>query len=295
MSEDDGPERRLRLGFASFEDIREALDMLLDIQPGYEEVLFWSAVRHDHIEIVRYLIGLGWNIETRWKGLTMLHTAILYGRTELVKYLMDEGADSLAKTQERSLTTLHLLMLERRPPETDVEIFDLIASRVEVDARENVNQLTAFHLAVRNQKPDMVQRLLLCGASPYVPLTEKIDLISQGRNGYLADVPGRPRIFTDAFTILGEVLVQQIQDEFYPQGYVADLLVVFLGWLPLPITERSLVIDAGNGMTLLHLLALTDAPDADPRPTIEDWYGNFSQTKVISLFYLKCCWEVAFA
>lgn len=52
VSEDDGPERRLRPGFGNFDCVRDALNLLLDLQPGYEEVLLWSAVRHDHIDIV---------------------------------------------------------------------------------------------------------------------------------------------------------------------------------------------------------------------------------------------------
>jgi hypothetical protein len=56
VSEDDGHERRLRLGFKDTDKILDALRLLLDLQPGYEDNLLWSAVRHDHMDIVKYLL-----------------------------------------------------------------------------------------------------------------------------------------------------------------------------------------------------------------------------------------------
>ena len=143
VSEDDRPGRRLRPGFGDFESVREALDLCLELQPGYEKVLMWSAVRHDHIDIVKYLLeDLEWSVESRWRGLTSLQTAILYGRTRLVQYLLAGGADKTAKTTSRQLTCLHLLMLLPRHPQVDQDIFDGISMRNIEDARETIEGLT---------------------------------------------------------------------------------------------------------------------------------------------------------
>jgi len=258
VSEDDGPERRLRLGFGDFSSIREALDLCLELQPGYEEVLMWSAIRHDHVDIVNYLLeDLEWSVESRWRGLTSLHTATLYGRTELVQYLLARGADATAKTTRRQLTCLHLLMLLPRHPQVDQDIFKSISMRdIEVNAREKIDGLTAFHLAVRNQKLPIVRQLLDIGADPLIPVADQLPLLSQGKGGYLERTPDRPQIFTDSLTILGEVILQYNQDNFYDMPYVADLLFLLLDRLPAPLSEENLTVDKGISLTLLHVLSI---------------------------------------
>lgn len=129
LSEDDGPERRLRPGFETFEKIQNALVLLLDLQPGFEDVVLWSAVRHDHIDVVKYLVGdLGWDVDTRWKGLTMLHTAVLYGRSEIVRFLLEQDANAIALTETRHLTCFHLLMLVPRDPRADLDILSSLSN-----------------------------------------------------------------------------------------------------------------------------------------------------------------------
>jgi ankyrin repeat protein len=66
-------------------------------------------------------------------------------------------------------------------------------------------------------------------------------------------------------------LIQYVQDKFYYSSYIADLVVLFLEFTPTPILASDLVVDPGNGMTLLHLLALAVDPD-EPEPEPEDSY-----------------------
>jgi hypothetical protein len=61
VSEDDTPELRLRLGFEDEKTVIAALDSLLDLQPGYEDEVLWSVVRHCHLGIARHLL-----CEKRW-------------------------------------------------------------------------------------------------------------------------------------------------------------------------------------------------------------------------------------
>lgn len=276
VSEDDGPERRLRPGFEDTNKVLDALRLLLDLQPGFEDVLLWSAVRHDHVDIVKYLLDdLGWDVECKWKGLTCLHTAVLYGRLEMVQYLLEFGADVTAVTETRGLTCLHLLMLYPRDPKTDQDILKSIASTsIDVNAKEKVDGLTALHIAVRNQKLQAVQELLRMGADPSIPVTDQLHILSQGKFGFLEKVPERLPIFTNNLTILGEVIIQYIQDSFYSHSYVADLLVLLVDFTTRgrPFTANDLIIDKGNGISLLHLLAITPFPESPPRIHWKQWH-----------------------
>ncbi|PVH90008.1 ankyrin, partial [Cadophora sp. DSE1049] len=216
-------------GFGKFDDIREALDLCLELQPGHEEVLMWSAVRHGHVDIVK---------------------------TDLVQSLLARGADATEKTASRQLTCLHLLMLLPRHPSVDQDIFKSISGYgIEINAREKIDGLTAFHFAVRNQKLPMVRQLLEMGADPLIPVPDQLSLLSQGKGGYLERTPDRPQFFTENLTILGEVLLQYNQDNFYDMPYIADLLFLLLDRLPAPLSEESLVIDKGVSLTLLHILS----------------------------------------
>ena len=286
VSEDDGPERRLRPGFELFDSIKDALVLLIDLQPGFEDILLWSAVRHDHLDIVKYLIDdLEWNVETRSKGLTMLHSAILYGRKEIARYLLERDADPLATTDRRHLNCLHLLVLNPRDTDTDIYIYNLLSGKgIDPNAKEQVDGLTALHIAVRNQKTEMIRRLLQDGADLFIPVIDKLPLLSQGRNGYLSEKTDRPLVFTKYLTIIGEVVIQHIQENFYPQSYVADLLVIYLNWVNSHCNKASkedLLVDAGNGISIIHLLALTDPPDGPPRPWKSDWFRSLGSDQPV--------------
>lgn len=281
ISEDDGPERRLRPGFEDPEKTIDAVRLLLDLQPGYEDVLLWSAVRHDHLDVVRFLLeDLGWSIETRWKGLTLLHTAVLYGRLEIVRYLIDERADAIAVTENRHLTCIHLIMLYPRDPDTDQDLLGALSScEIDLNAKETIDGLTALHVAVRNRKFPVTKELIRLGSDICIPVTDQLQLLSSGRNGYLKSVAGRPMIFSDNLIILGEAIVQYLQDDYYTTDYVADLLVLFLDANPGKLSTADLIIDKGNEMTLLHLLATAREPDLAGKVIDRDYFQQRDKPK----------------
>ena len=190
LSEDDGPHRRLRPGFADFEDVKKALILLLRLQPGFEVHVLWSVVRHDHFQILQYLIlELGGDVETRYIGLTMLQNAILYGRIEIAAFLLARGADPNTCTFSRGLTCLHLIMLVKQDEKTDVELFELLGNAsIPVDAQENAKGLTALHMAIRNQRTHMATRLLDMGANVTAAVTDQLHILSQGRSGWLESI-----------------------------------------------------------------------------------------------------------
>lgn len=270
LSEDDGPHRRLRPGFADFEDVKKALILLLRLQPGFEVHVLWSVVRHDHFQILQYLIlELRRDVETRYIGLTMLQNAILYGRIEIAAFLLARGADPNTCTFSRGLTCLHLIMLVKQDEKTDVELFELLGNAsIPVDAQENAKGLTALHMAIRNQRTHMATRLLDMGANVTTAVTDQLHILSQGQSGWLESIATRPVVFGKSLTILGKVLTQFIQDGFYSIEYVTDL-ICFLFYTRKPPRQ-----DRDNKLTIMHLLAMADAPDDRSRVDPLDWYND---------------------
>lgn len=261
ISEDDTAERRLRLGFGDARAVIAALDLLLTLQPGYEDQVLWSAVRHNHLSLVQYLVlGKGWDLETRWKGLTMLQTAILYGHVDIVLFLLDQGADATLITAKRNLTCLHLLAMVPRDAEIDGLIMGMLGptGRATINATETRDGLTSLHMAVRNKKLHLVRALLKLGADPLTPVSDQVDLLSEGRSGSLKESDQLPQI-ADEVTILAEVLLQCNQDEFYPLGYAEQLLHLFLS----DCDKRHLYADTAQTVSILHVMAMLPFPNPD--------------------------------
>ncbi|KAF4637985.1 hypothetical protein G7Y89_g86 [Cudoniella acicularis] len=266
VSEDDGPERRLRFGFENDGKVMGALKLLLNLQPGYDNLVLWSAVRHGHLYITRYLIETaGWSVNSRWKGMTYLHTAVLYGRVDFVEYLLSQGADGASRTTRRGLTCLHILALVPRDPKTDHQILQwLLRLGIDVNVKEKVDSLTAFHLAVRNKKLQMAKQLLQVGADPLIQVSDQLHILNGGKGGYLKTDLGQPKLFHERVSILGEVVIQYIQDGFYDKDYVVSLLDAFFEWKQGNVSSEDIVIDRENGISLLHLLAVTGHSKLEP-------------------------------
>ncbi|KAF8852133.1 ankyrin, partial [Acephala macrosclerotiorum] len=254
-------------GFESFDRVRDALNILLKFQPGHEDEVLWSAVRHDHKLLVKI---------------------------EIIEYLLSRGADPKVRTERRGLTCLHLLMLVVRDLKTDRRIWELISGRgIEVDAKETVDGLTAFHLAVRNQKLDFVRALLDMGADSEIPVADQLNILSQGKTGFLEYTPNPPLAFSSQLTIIGEVVIQYIQDNFYHPDYVANLLFLLLDRKPQPLSLSDL-IDPPNKTTLLHLFAVLDEGPQPPRKRHEAIKGppvdpiHTATASLLQLTLLRC-------
>ncbi|KAJ5819503.1 hypothetical protein N7474_005094 [Penicillium riverlandense] len=279
VSEDDTPHRRLRLGFGDMHQIIKALDLLLTLQPGYEDAVLWSSIRHGHLAITRHLIeGKGWDIETCYLGLSCLHSAILYGHKEVVSFLLERGASPTAVTDCRRLTVLHLLGLVPRDKESDMDILELLLdSNIPIDATESCNGLTALHISVRNRKLHMVQALLDRGANPLIPVTDQIGLLSEGRSGLFKDCGPKQHKIVEDTTILGEVLLQCNQDAYYSLQYAEKLLRILLAHAA--TTQPSLLyIDRAKTFTILHIIALL--PFAHPNRVFRFVLRRFPETSI---------------
>lgn len=258
VSEDDTAERRLRRGFGDMGQIIAALELLLQLQPGYEERLLWSVVRHNHVALAQFLITQRrWAVGSRYKGLSCLHTAVLYGHRDMVSFLLSQGADAEALTSRRGLNCFHLLSLVPRDKQTDLDILDMIlsapGSNINANGRESFDNLTPLHLAVRNRKLHLVKALLDLNADPLIPVTDQIGLLSTGRSGIFKSSPGEP-IVKDT-TILGEVLLQCNQDAFYSLKYAEKLLRLIL-FHRSATSPLQLYLDSARSITILHILAI---------------------------------------
>jgi ankyrin repeat protein len=266
VSEDDTPHRRLRLGFSSPAAVIAALDVLLNLHPGYEDVVLWSVVRHGHLDLAEHLIRhKHWSLELRWSGLTPLQTAVLYGHKYLVEFLLLQGADPKAVTLKRELTCLHLLMLVPRDHQTDLDIMEsLLPYSIDINAAERCDELTALHIGVRNKKLHLVSVLLAHGANPDIPVRDQLELLAEGRSGLLKNSTSRPTQLVKDVTIIGEVLLQCNQDNVYPLDYVEKLLKLFLstdtdkGFLP----TSQIYVDSEKTTSILHLMALITLPNS---------------------------------
>jgi ankyrin repeat protein len=263
VSEDDTPERLLRLGFGDEKTVIAAMDLLLNLQPGYEDQVLWSLVRHNHLALLQHLLcDKGWDLETRWMGLTMLHTAILYGHVDIVSFLLSQGASATLVTSERKLTCFHLLAMVPRDQETDNLIINMLIpiAHENINATETRDGVTSLHLAVRNKKLHLIRVLLRLGADPLITVRDQVNLLAEGRSGILKESNNRMQKLTDDVTILGEVLLQCNQDKFYPLEYAEQLLYLFLA--NENCDQRHLYVDTARTMTIFHVMAMLPFPNA---------------------------------
>ena len=254
LDEDDGPQRRVRKGFSDPRRIIEALDLLLILQPGVEIEVFSAIVRHDHIILAEHVLKTRkWSTEMRWKGMTTIHLAVLHGRSDICSLLLRQGADPKEVTERRRLTCLHLLALMPRHPQVDDAILQILPGEtIDADAREAVDGLTAFQIAIRNGKAHLIDPLMLAGADILLPLYDRLGTLAEGRYGCLKDVITRPQTLVKDVHILAEVLWQFHQDSAYSLEFVVLLLQKCLAAFP---DDRVLYVDSRRTISILHIVA----------------------------------------
>ena len=254
LDEDDSPQRRVRMGFSKPTSIIMALDLLLDLQPGSEVEAFSAIVRHDHVTLAEHILRTKkWSTETRWKGMTAIHLAVLHGRPDMCSLLLKHCADPIQVTEQRRLTCLHLVALMPRHPDIDGAILQMLPIDViNVNACETVDGLTALHMAVRNQKSHLIDPLLSLGANILLPLYDRIETLAEGRYGCLKDVASRPKTMVKDIHILAEVIWQFHQDSAYSLDFVELLLEKCLA---VSSDDRILYVDTGKTITILHVVA----------------------------------------
>jgi len=87
----------------NLDDVVKLIESGIDINTKYdqfEETLFHYASRHGHIDIVKYLISNGADVNATDQYLnTPLHDAARSGNIQIIKLLLDSGADKCAVKQ----------------------------------------------------------------------------------------------------------------------------------------------------------------------------------------------------
>ncbi|KIW94565.1 uncharacterized protein Z519_04541 [Cladophialophora bantiana CBS 173.52] len=254
LVENDGSDRRSRRGFDDPTEAIFAFESLLKLQPGYEGEALAAIVRHDHLYLAEHVLHNKLRaVESRWKGLSLLHIAVLYGRPKMCSLLLGHGANATAVTTKRQLTCLHLLAMFPRNPKADEAILSsLLPMGIPINAKETVDDLTAFHMAVRNQKTHLLSPFIQAGANIMLPVYDRLGILAEGRYGSLKTVSNRPQCVLDDIHITGEVLWQFVQDSAYPLEFVIVLLEIIL---PSTAGDSIFYFDSKRTVSLLHVIA----------------------------------------
>jgi ankyrin repeat protein len=182
----DSPARRLRFGEQSLPaNLFPVLDLLRSHQPDSDAQLFWAAAMNNHVDVVRYLIAAGVDIDLRFKGMTPLQTSILYGRDEIFKLLLENGANAEELTSEKGISTMHLVFW--KPKLFEAERFmmtELLRRRVDVSRQrgEFGKHVHPLHLAVLGGRHEAVKLLLQHGADRSATLGQ--DIMTTVRGNY---------------------------------------------------------------------------------------------------------------
>lgn len=127
------------------------------------------------------------------EGITVLHCAIFVNNFELVKYLINRGADLHTNNGKDGLTVLHLAVEKE-----SVEMVDYFLDKVNVNATA-ANGETALSLAIKKNNLDLVKQLTRAGAQ----VDERAEKATKERvapaiREYLSEVQDLNRRFVEA-------------------------------------------------------------------------------------------------
>ena len=119
--------RRLNFGesYAS-SSLVESILSLSSFQKTPMSHILWVCCRFGHRDLLGQLLSGGIDVETRWRGLSPLHTAVLYGHTGICKLLLEHGADATALTSSRGVSVLHLLFWRAKFPDKSQRLMNLL-------------------------------------------------------------------------------------------------------------------------------------------------------------------------
>ena len=163
------------LHLASYQGTPEILEMLFNYGVKLNAKNHWSETalhvvsrgRQDSqggARVAKLLLEHGVGVNTRRRDhCTPLHVASCFGKLEIVRLLLDHGADSNAETR-LGLKLLHQVSFGMYECQDGVRIAELLLTHgAEVDAR-NKDHWTPLHIACQNGKLEVVRLLLDHGA-----------------------------------------------------------------------------------------------------------------------------------
>ncbi len=133
---------------------------------NWSEIPLFTAIAQEDNEAVKNIINSGFKIDTKdSRDNTALHIAVENGNLEIIRLLLEHGANVNAKNKSK-LTPLWMMMDEDVDDETALKIFqELIAKGADVNV-PNEDKETLLMMACSDENFEAVKILLEAGANP---------------------------------------------------------------------------------------------------------------------------------
>jgi hypothetical protein len=129
----------------------------------YEIPLFEAIAQKDN-EVVKKMITSGFDVNTKNRGgLTALHVAVENENLEIIRFLLNRGANVNAKTKSRRTP---IMMIEGGDEENALEIFKLLTEKGADVNVLNEDKETPLMVACEDDNLELVKILLKAGANP---------------------------------------------------------------------------------------------------------------------------------
>ena len=129
----------------------------------YEIPLFEAIAQKDN-EVVKKMITSGFDVNTKNRGgLTALHVAVENENLEIIRFLLNRGANVNAKTKSRRTP---IMMIEGGDEENALEIFKLLTEKGADVNVLNEDKETPLMVACEDDNLELVKILLEAGANP---------------------------------------------------------------------------------------------------------------------------------
>ena len=131
------------------------------LKENTNSLMLYSAISQD-IDILQALIEIGLDINSANKaGYTPLMFASAYNKPEMVKFLIDNGADTNAKAYIQDLNALHIASLFNPKPDVINALLDI---GMEIEAKTENGYTPLLLAATDNRNLEVVGRLAELGA-----------------------------------------------------------------------------------------------------------------------------------
>ncbi|GMH36847.1 hypothetical protein BSKO_04720 [Bryopsis sp. KO-2023] len=149
-------------GTGDSKKVKELLSKGADLSSTHEDSRYTplhAATRFGHVEIVKILIEAGANIFARAAyGLSTLHIAVTYGQLNVIKVLIEAGANANARDNKDD-TSLHSAAYAGSPELVQF----LLENGAEIDARNKFGS-TPIIIAAYNGNDEAIEVLIRAGA-----------------------------------------------------------------------------------------------------------------------------------